>query len=95
MTEREKFEANEKKERIYYARGGVCEFCRKPVTLAECQMAHRIPKSKMFLKMFGKKVIHSAGNLALTCSLKCNAAVNIGNNPGAIEELVGEIEGEE
>ncbi len=92
MTEREKFEANEKKERIYYARGGVCEFCRKSVTLAECQLAHRIPKSKMFLKKYGKKVIHSAGNLALTCSLKCNAAVNIGNNPGAIEELVAEIE---
>ncbi len=92
-TERQKFEANEKKERIYYARGGVCEFCRKSVTLAECQLAHRIPKSKMFLKMFGKEVIHSADNLALTCSLKCNASVNIGSNPGAITKLLGEIEG--
>ena len=47
----------------------------------------------MFLKKYGKKIIHSAGNLALTCSLKCNAAVNIGNNPGAITKLLEEIEG--
>ena len=92
MTEREKFEANEKKEKIYNARGGVCEFCRKSVTLAESQMAHRI--SKGLVKKYGKEIIHHPLNLALTCGDKlgrCNDAVNITNNPGATEKLLAEI----
>ena len=91
MTNREKFEAEEKKKRIYYKNLGRCEVCQLSIPIGLAQLAHRIPKSKMNLKKYGKEVIHSYQNLALVCSLKCNSKVNIGNNPGKILDVLSEI----
>lgn len=92
MNPREKLEAEEKKIRIYNIRAGICEVCPKIISYSQAQLAHRIPKSKVNLKKYGKGIIHHPKNLALTCSLECNSKVNINNNPGAIEELLKEIE---
>lgn len=75
MTEREKFYAAERKIEIYHKRHGRCEVCGKPVRLDEAQLAHRIPKHKKYIKKYGKPFMHSDINLALVCSLRCNAAV--------------------
>ena len=94
MTARQKFEANEKKIQIYNSRAGICEVCKLNIPFNQAQLAHRIPKSKMYLKKYGAKVIHHKKNLALVCGLECNSTVNIGGNPEKVKQLVNEIKGE-
>lgn len=94
MTAREKLEAEEKKKRIYYMKGGTCEVCGKVIPYAEAQLAHRIAKTRPNIKKYGKNVINHPLNLALTCSDRfgrCNDACNIGNNPVKVAKLLGEI----
>lgn len=92
MTAREKLEAEDKKLDIFIKRCATCETCGKRLLYTESQLAHRIPKSKMYLKKYGKEIIHHTKNLALVCGLECNSAVNISNNPMAVVELVKEIQ---
>jgi hypothetical protein len=94
MTAREKIEAEEKKQKIYVQRSGVCEVCGKLIKHSEAQLAHRIAKSKPNLRKYGEDVLSHPKNLALTCSDKfgrCNDSCNIGNNPGKVQELLSEI----
>lgn len=94
MTGHEKQEAEDKKQWIYFSRGGECEVCGKTIPYNEAQLAHRIAKSKPNLAKYGKEIINHPINLALTCSDKfgrCNDSVNIGNNPGAILDILSEI----
>ena len=92
MTAKQILEANEKKIQIYNSRNATCEVCGKVITQSEAQLAHRIPKSKMYLKRYGKEIIHHSKNLALVCGLECNSRVNINGSPLAIEQLVIEIQ---
>lgn len=94
MNAREKIEAEEKKLEIYNIRGAVCEVCGKRVLYTEAQIAHRIPKTKGYLKKYGKKIMHHKRNLALVCSLECNSAVNVGNNFIKVRELIDRIKEE-
>ena len=91
MNAREKLEANEKKIQIYNARNGTCEVCGKIIPQSEAQLAHRIPKTKMYLKKYGKEIIHHRLNLALVCGLECNSKVNIGNKPMEVEYIVDRV----
>ena len=91
MNDRQKLQAQDKKEMIYFDRDGKCEVCNKTIPFNQAQLAHRICKSKMNLAKYGSEVIHHPLNMALTCSLKCNAKVNIGNNPGKILDVLTEI----
>lgn len=91
MTGKDKLEAEDKKKHIYYSRNGKCEVCNEVIPFSQAQLAHRIPKSKMYIEKYGKEVIHHYANLALTCSLKCNSKVNIGSNPGKILDVLSEI----
>lgn len=77
MTEREQLRIAETKKRKLLQEGYRCEVCGEPVTPWTMQLAHRIPKSKMNLRKYGKEVIHHDLNLAVTCSLQCNSAVII------------------
>jgi 5-methylcytosine-specific restriction endonuclease McrA len=75
MTERERFDYQENRIRLMVERGCKCEVCGKPLHLGNLQLAHRIPATKGYLKMYGKEVIHHTLNLATVCSLRCNDAV--------------------
>ena len=66
-----------------------CQVCGGPLSVP--QLAHRIGQRKMFLKMYGKEVIHHPLNLVSVCSLECNAKVDISNRPAEVTELVQEI----
>ena len=93
MTAREKMEANERKiERM--AKQRFCEVCGEPLRCHTCQLAHRVAKSKMNLKKYGKEFIHSDTNTALVCSLKCNSAVLV-RGKEEIKQLIEKYEQEE
>src|SRR5574344_1662434 len=70
--------------------GGVCEVCGKPLG-AYAQAAHRIANTEPNRRKWGAWIIDSPLNIAMVCSLKCNDACNIGNNPGACFDLVIDI----
>lgn len=89
MTERERFEANEQKAYLLAKAGGRCEVCGEYCNYP--QLAHLIPQQKMYLKKYGKEVIHHPMNMRVVCSLRCNSAVNIGANPIAVSMLVDKI----
>lgn len=69
--------------------GGVCEVCGKPLT--NPQGAHRIANTKANREKYGSFVIDAVDNIAMVCSLRCNDACNIGNNPGACIKLIKTI----
>lgn len=52
-----------------------CGVCGELINPYTCQLAHRIPKTKFYLKLYGKKIIHHEFNMIAVCSLKCNSAV--------------------
>jgi hypothetical protein len=74
MTEKERFRAAELKQDIINERRK-CEVCGKRVGYNTAQLAHRIPQHKKYIKKYGRDFIHSRKNMALVCSLECNAAV--------------------
>lgn len=76
---------------IFDERGWECEVCGAPLTSGVPQLAHRIPKSKCNLARYGAGVIHHPLNMAAVCSLECNQAVNIGNRPAQVHDLLEAI----
>ena len=93
MTERERLDYQENRIRLMVERGCKCEVCGKQLHLGNLQLAHRIPKSKGYLKQYGKEVIHHPLNLATVCSLKCNSRVLLDPKTHPIEatELIERI----
>lgn len=75
MTEHERIEVSETKIRKCQEQLYKCGVCGKPITPYNCQLAHKIPKTKFLLKHYGKDIIHHDLNLVAVCSLKCNSAV--------------------
>lgn len=71
--------------------GGVCEVCSKTLTPRTWQAAHRIANTKANRSRWGSWIIDHPKNVAIVCSLKCNDACNIGNNPAACLDLVARI----
>ena len=90
MRELEKLEANERREE-QVRKQKFCAVCGAPLRWGHPQWAHRIPKTKYFLRKYGDEVINHQKNLVLVCSLYCNGKVNIQNHPLEIEKLVKEI----
>lgn len=70
---------------------GLCEVCSNPLFNGSPQLAHRISKSKWAVKKYGIEVIDHPDNLALVCSLRCNAAVLIDKKDVPCEELAKKI----
>ena len=87
MTEWEK----RQREAVYAVSGGVCEVCGKPLIDGQPQGAHRIANTKTNRYLWGERIIDHPLNMAATCSLDCNQAVNVGQNPGACWRLVKKI----
>ena len=93
MTNKQKLEAIEMKELLIVECGSRCQVCGELVNSQTAQLAHRIPKTKFYLKKYGDKVINSPLNLVVVCGLKCNAAVlcNPATRPIEAEELIEKI----
>ena len=94
LTGRQRLEAEEKKQRLYIERSGVCAVCGKLVKYSECQLAHKIGQTKANLKKYGKEVLHNEKNLELVCGLACNSAVDISFRPNEVLKVLVEIQGD-
>lgn len=70
--------------------GGVCEVCGKPLG-AHAQGAHKIANTIANRKKWGSMIIDHPLNIVMVCSLFCNDACNIGNNPRNCLSLVKRI----
>ncbi len=87
MTEAEK---NQRRYALAIS-GGVCEVCGKPLTDGQPQGAHRIGNTKANREKYGAFVIDHPLNIGYTCSLRCNAALDISKNPGEVMRLCKKI----
>jgi hypothetical protein len=75
----------------YYHSDGLCEVCGKPLVFGRPQLAHRIPDTKMYQKMYGTDILSHELNLVLVCSLKCNSSVLIDKKTALRDQLVDNI----
>ena len=71
--------------------GGVCEVCGRPLRDGQPQGAHRIGNTKENRAKYGDFVIDHPFNIGYTCSLKCNAALDISRNPAECIKLCKRI----
>lgn len=71
--------------------GGVCEVCGRPLSDGQPQGAHRIGNTKANRAKYGDMVIDHPLNVGYTCSLKCNAALDISRNPAECIKLCKRI----
>jgi len=96
MTARQKLDAQELREELFRASGYYCAHCGGSLLAhGTPQLAHRIAQSKANIKKYGPAIIHHRLNLVPVCQIEpCNSAMNIGNNPGEIQELLEQIEEE-
>ena len=76
-------EQQEKQRRYALAKSsGVCEVCKKSLLYGALQGAHRIGNTKANRAKYGNFVDHIL-NIGMTCSLRCNSALDISRNEGA------------
>jgi hypothetical protein len=88
MTEREK----EERQYRYTISGNRCEVCGKSIyEYGSPQIAHCIAQTQTNIAKYGNFFIQHRLNYRAVCSLKCNDACNIGNNPRAILFLLADI----
>lgn len=71
--------------------GGVCEVCGRPLQDGQTQAAHRIGNTQVNRAKYGDLVIDHPYNVGYTCSLACNGAMDISQNPRACIELIIKI----
>ena len=71
--------------------GGVCEVCGEAISPYTGQMAHRIGNTIQNRKKFGDFVVDHPLNVGMTCSLSCNAELDISKNPGECMKLCHRI----
>lgn len=85
---------NKAKEQRQYAlaiSGGVCEVCGKALSEGQPQGAHRIGNTKTNRAKYGNFIIDHRLNIGMTCSLKCNGALDISGNTGEVIKLCKRI----
>lgn len=91
MTERERFDFQEQRQRVFARDRWTCVNCGEPIMrYGTPQLAHRVAKSRANIGKYGKAAIHHADNLASVCSLRCNSAVLINGEAG--RELMRDIQ---
>ena len=76
---------------VFNRAGWRCAVCGKKIDWNTGQLAHRIPKTKCNIKQYGVSVIDHPFNVRATCSLRCNAAVLIGNSSIEKQQLIEAI----
>lgn len=92
MKAHEKLEAEEYKLEKYFIAHSRCHYCNKLLRYTEAELAHRIPKTKLYLKKYGPEIIHHDKNMFITCD-KCNskALLDPKTHPLKAEKLIEEI----
>lgn len=88
------FKIYETKLRLLKSQGFKCQVCQCPINEYNCQLAHRIIKSKSNIEKYGEKIIHHDFNLVAVCELTCNSKVNIENKPEEKKKLLLRIKKE-
>ena len=91
MNDRKTLAISEMKVEKWYAQDGKCATCGIPLSVPECELAHRIPQRKWCIAKWGPGVIHHRMNVALTHHGACNDKVSIGNQPVKMDALAEEI----
>ena len=93
MTEREAFEMREKILAKAEAQEWTCLVCEKSLNApgAIPQWAHRIPQGEDTEGLYGSDVIHHPLNGVVVCSLACNQAVSVRNEPLWEAQMVAAI----
>lgn len=81
----------EQREIAYSLSNGLCAICGKPYTGKQPQYAHKIANTEPNRKKYGSFIIDHPMNGAIVCSLKCNQAMNIAFNKGAVLGLLADI----
>ena len=71
--------------------GGLCEVCGCPLNEGQPQGAHRIGNTKENRAKYGSFVIDHRFNMGMTCSLKCNGALDISKDMGKVIKLCKRI----
>lgn len=74
-------EKHEERLQIYARDRGICQFCKKPVSINEFQVAHIIANAKWARKKYGSAVIDHKTNKCCTHPGKCNDGVLITFKP--------------
>lgn len=87
MTEQQKVQ----REEAYSRSCGFCEVCGKNLLEGQMQAAHRITNNTMNREKYGSFIIDHPLNVGYTCSLSCNADLDLGNNEGEKLRLVAKI----
>ena len=86
------YEIWEKKTKLFKRDGYRCQACGGSIyQYGTPQLGHRIKANEMYLRKYGKDVIYADDNMASTCCLKCNGAVDLGHKTKLIEDLVKKI----
>ncbi len=87
MTEKEKIEANERKQELIQSLNGTCQKCFHQFD--NLHLSHKISASKTNIRLFGRKVMYHELMMLITCS-DCNSSVmkNRGSNPIQAQELL-------
>lgn len=82
----------ELKRRIALDQNGLCAHCGRELQYPY-DLAHRISKSKVNLKLYGAEIIHHRINLRATHSGRCNDGVMVSpaSNPVTAAEIIAEI----
>ena len=71
--------------------GGLCEACGRALSEGQPQGAHRIGNTKANRAKYGNFIIDHSLNIGMTCSLKCNGALDISGNTGEVIKLCKRI----
>lgn len=72
--------------------GNMCAVCGKSIyEYGTPQYAHKLSNSKMNRQKYGSYIVDHTLNGEYTCSLGCNSALLIDNNPRAILLLLADI----
>ena len=77
MTDRQRIELTETKERLGEEQAWLCHVCGRPMTLDSSHFAHVLPQDRVHIRRYGEEVIHHRLNGRLTCGLRCNAKVQV------------------
>lgn len=93
MTAKQKLEANELKQEMVRKAHCRCQICGCPVTFFTAQLSHRIPKSKEYIKLYGRAVIFHPLNMPVCCA-DCNSKVLLdpATHPVEASKLVDKIQ---
>ncbi len=92
MTNKDKLEANERKQELIEALNYTCQVCFERFPDSELQLSHKIAATKFNIKEFGRDVMYHENMMVLTCS-SCNSSVliNRASNPVEAMQLIEEI----